>query len=56
MINLSKEKGGRVICVGTTTLRCLESIAKANRGVLKPFTGETDLFIYPGFKFNVVDA
>ena len=56
LINLSKEKGGRVICVGTTTLRCLESIAKANKGVLKPFTGETDLFIYPGFKFNVVDA
>ena len=46
LINISKEKGGRVICVGTTTLRCLESIAKANRGVLKPFTGETDLFIF----------
>ena len=56
LINLSKEKGGRVICVGTTTLRCLESIAKTNKGVLKPFTGETDLFIYSGFKFNVVDA
>ena len=56
LINLSKEKGGRVICVGTTTLRCLESIAKANKGVLKPFTGDTDLFIYPGFKFSVADA
>ena len=56
LINLSKEKGGRVICVGTTTLRCLESIANTNKGVLKPFTGETDLFIYPGFKFSVVDA
>ncbi len=56
LINLSKEKGGRVICVGTTTLRCLESIAKTNKGVLKPFNGETDLFIYSGFKFNVVDA
>ncbi len=55
-INLSREKGGRVICVGTTTLRCLESIANTNKGVLKPFTGETDLFIYPGFKFSVVDA
>ena len=56
LINLSKEKGGRVICVGTTTLRCLESIAKQNKGVLKPFTGETNLFIYPGFKFSVADA
>ena len=56
LINLSKEKGGRVICVGTTTLRCLESIAKDNKGVLKPFTGETNLFIYPGFKFRVADA
>ena len=56
LINGSKEKGGRVITVGTTTFRCLESVAKMNKGTLKPFTGETDLFIYPGFKFNVVDA
>jgi len=56
LINLSKEKGGRVICVGTTTLRCLESIAKDNKGVLEPFTGETNLFIYPGFKFSVAEA
>ncbi|MDP6916594.1 MAG: tRNA preQ1(34) S-adenosylmethionine ribosyltransferase-isomerase QueA, partial [SAR86 cluster bacterium] len=56
LINGSKEKGGRVIAVGTTTLRCLESVSKMNKGALKPFTGYTDLFIYPGFKFNVVDA
>jgi len=56
LINGSKEKGGRVITVGTTTFRCLESVAKMNKGTLKPFTGDTDLFIYPGFKFNVVDA
>jgi S-adenosylmethionine:tRNA ribosyltransferase-isomerase len=56
LINGSKEKGGRVITVGTTTFRCLESVAKMNKGALRPFTGETDLFIYPGFKFNVVDA
>jgi len=56
LINLSKEKGGRVICIGTTSLRCLESVAKDNKGVLKPFTGETNLFIYPGFKFSVADA
>ena len=56
LITQSKNAGGRVICVGTTTLRCLESISKANRGVLKPFIGETDIFIYPGFKFTVADA
>ncbi len=56
LITQSKNAGGRVVCVGTTTLRCLESISKANRGVLKPFIGETDIFIYPGFKFTVADA
>ena len=56
LINASKEKGGRVISVGTTSFRCLESVAKMNKGALKPFNGDTDLFIYPGFKFNVVDA
>ena len=56
LINASKEKGGRVISVGTTSFRCLESVAKMNKGVLKPFNGDTDLFIYPGFKFHVVDA
>jgi len=56
LINASKEKGGRVISVGTTTFRCLESVAKMNKGALKPFNGDTDLFIYPGFKFHVVDA
>ena len=55
-INWSKNEGGRVICVGTTTLRCLESVAKENNGELKPFSGETNIFIYPGFKFSVVDA
>ena len=56
LITQSKKAGGRVISVGTTALRCLESISKANGGVLKPFTGETDIFIYPGFKFTVTDA
>mgnify|MGYP001225791219 CR=1 FL=1 len=56
LINKAKSQGGRIICIGTTTLRCLESIAKMNNGVLKPFKGETDIFIYPGFKFNVVDS
>lgn len=53
-IKQTKEKGGRVIAVGTTVTRCLEFGALS--GTLKPFTGDTDLFIKPGFKYQVVDA
>ncbi len=53
-IHATKEKGGRVIAVGTTAMRSLESAAKD--GTLKTFTGDTDLFITPGYRFNVVDA
>lgn len=53
-INTCKKRGGRVIAVGTTSLRCLESIAQ--QGALMPQTGETNLFIVPGFSFQVVDA
>lgn len=49
------ESGGRIVSVGTTSLRCLESIAK-KFGEIRPFEGETDIFIYPGFKFKVIDA
>lgn len=49
-----KERGGRVIAVGTTTVRSLESAAKDSQ--LMPFHGETDIFIYPGYDFQVVDA
>ena len=54
-----RERAGRVVAVGTTTVRALESAARAGtakRGVPEPFAGETDLFIYPGFEFRVVDA
>ena len=51
----TRENGGRVIAVGTTSVRCLES-AFAKHGELKAYTGETDIFITPGFKFKVVDA
>jgi len=51
----TRDNGGRVIAVGTTTVRCLES-AFAKHGELKAYTGETDIFITPGFKFKVVDA
>ncbi len=50
-----KTRGGKVIAVGTTSVRSLESAAKAT-GTLQPFTGDTRLFITPGFKFNVVDS
>ncbi len=53
-IKQTKAKGGRVIAVGTTVTRCLEFAALS--GELKPFTGDTDLFIKPGFKYHVVDA
>lgn len=53
-INACKAAGGRVIPVGTTALRLLESAARD--GALKPFTGDTDIFITPGFKFRVADG
>ncbi|HZP08368.1 tRNA preQ1(34) S-adenosylmethionine ribosyltransferase-isomerase QueA [Methyloceanibacter sp.] len=53
-LNAVKAKGGRVVAVGTTSLRLLES-ATATDGTLAPFTGETSLFITPGYKFRFVD-
>jgi len=53
-VGACKERGGRVIAVGTTTVRSLESAAKDSP--LAPFHGETDIFIYPGYDFQVVDA
>jgi S-adenosylmethionine:tRNA ribosyltransferase-isomerase len=49
----ARARGGRVIAVGTTTLRCLESAGRA--GVLRAGAGETDIFIRPGFSFQVAD-
>jgi S-adenosylmethionine:tRNA ribosyltransferase-isomerase len=54
-INATKRAGGRIIPVGTTALRLIESAADA-RGVLQPFEAETDIFIYPGYRFRVTDA
>lgn len=48
-----RARGGKVIAVGTTSVRALESAAAG--GDLKPTTGETDIFIYPGYRFRVVD-
>lgn len=53
-INLAKKEGRRVIAVGTTSVRALESAAKD--GALQPGTGETSIFIYPGYRFEIVDS
>ena len=53
-INAQKKAGGRVLAVGTTSVRSLESSAKS--GEVQAFQGETDIFIYPGYEFQVVDA
>ena len=54
-INAAKERGDRVVCVGTTSVRTLESVADAS-GHIKPSRGSTDIFIYPGYSFKTVDA
>ena len=54
-INMAKQKGGRVICVGTTVCRTLESMAN-KRGLIEPGSGITDIFIYPGYRFKAVDG
>jgi S-adenosylmethionine:tRNA ribosyltransferase-isomerase len=55
LIAAAKERGGRIIAVGTTTTRCLESAADEN-GRLRPGSGWTGIFIYPGYKFKVIDG
>ncbi|MEE8259105.1 MAG: tRNA preQ1(34) S-adenosylmethionine ribosyltransferase-isomerase QueA [Sphingomonadales bacterium] len=54
-INKARENGGRVVAVGTTSLRLLESAAGPN-GKTRPFKGETDIFITPGYEFKAVDV
>ncbi|WP_029040117.1 tRNA preQ1(34) S-adenosylmethionine ribosyltransferase-isomerase QueA [Cucumibacter marinus] len=54
-INATRAKGGRIVAVGTTSLRLLESAASAD-GRLRPFAGETDIFITPGYQFRAVDV
>ncbi len=68
IINETKRKGGRVICVGTTSCRTVESVAarteaeswqndaRQNKLWVKPCSGWTDIFIYPGYQFQVLDA
>ena len=54
-INRAKENGKRVICVGTTSCRTIESAADEN-GRLKPCSGWTEIFIYPGYRFKILDC
>ena len=54
-INNAKKSGHRVICVGTTSCRTIESAADEN-GMLKESSGWTEIFIYPGYKFKVLDC
>ena len=55
IINQTKANGGRVIAVGTTSIRTLESAAKED-GTISPIAEETGIFIYPGYKFKIVDS
>ena len=55
MINRAKDRGNRVICVGTTSCRTVESAADEN-GRLKACSGWTEIFIYPGYQFKVLDC
>jgi S-adenosylmethionine:tRNA ribosyltransferase-isomerase len=54
IVNSTREEGGRVICVGTTSCRTVESATE--NGKLQVKSGETDIFIYPGYKFKMTDA
>ena len=54
-INQARAKGGRIICVGTTSTRTLESVAEED-GTMKAASGWTDIFIYPGYHFKVTDC
>ena len=55
LVQETRANGKRVIAVGTTSVRALESAAAA-RGEIQPFSGETRLYIYPGYRFRVVDG
>lgn len=55
VINETKKDGGRVICVGTTSCRTIESSAD-EKGIVHPGSGNTEIFIYPGYRFKVLDG
>jgi S-adenosylmethionine:tRNA ribosyltransferase-isomerase len=55
-VNEAKKSGSRVIAVGTTSVRVLESVAAQNAGKLNVFNDKTNIFIFPPFQFQIVDA
>ena len=61
-VHACRERGGRVVAIGTTAVRSLESAARQQTGgatteaTIQPFHGDTDIFLYPGCEFRVVDA
>ena len=55
-INKAKQEGRRVIAVGTTSCRVLESIADEKTGMVKQIEDDTEIFIYPGYKFKCIDG
>ena len=55
-INKAKQEGRRIIAVGTTSCRVLESIADEKTGMVKPIEDDTEIFIYPGYKFKCIDG
>ena len=54
-LNQAREQGGRIVAIGTTSLRLLETAAD-EKGIVRPFAGETAIFITPGYRFRAVDA
>lgn len=54
LLNTTRENGGRIVCVGTTSVRTLESVTQ--QGPLRAWQGETDIFIYPPYEFQAVDC
>lgn len=54
-INEAKKNGGRIVCVGTTSCRTIES-ATDESGILKPGSADTEIFIYPGYQFRIMDV
>ena len=54
IINLTRENGGRIVAVGTTSVRALETAAMEN-GIIMPGSGDTEIFIYPGYRFKAAD-
>ena len=55
IINSRRAAGGRTVCVGTTSCRTLESVSDEN-GIVHPISGDTGIFIYPGYRFKATDA